>query len=162
MTSSNTSASLSSERFQVPASEVFLYLLFVPRKSWVVWSLSCFGLILIAVGIFVDMRVMAVGLLVWLALVPTAAFFMHYSEALSPSVAPNLLPHTVERISGGYIVRVYRRQTDDDTGEISLVESGIITVSDSEITGESVSGTYRRLSLSSPALSILFLSLNNP
>lgn len=159
MTSSNSTVSSASDRFRVPASEVFLYLMAMPRKSWAVWSFAGLGMMLIVAGLISDMRLVAVGLMVWLALVPTAAFFMHYSEALSPSVAPNLLPHTVERIPGGYIVRVFRQQPDEATGETVLVESSIISVSDTDVTKVSVSGIYRRLALKSSSLSVLFLPL---
>lgn len=160
MTSTNSTASSASDRFRVPASEVFLYLMAMPRKSWAVWSFAGLGMMLIVAGLISDMRLVAVGLMVWLALVPTAAFFMHYSEALSPSVAPNLLPHTVERIPGGYIVHVFRQQPDEDSGETMLVESSIISISDSDIIKESVSGVYRRLTLKTPGLSVLFLPLS--
>lgn len=159
MMTSGVTAGRSADRFVVPASEVFLYMLTVPRKSWAVWSLTGIGLLLIAAGLIADMRIVAVGLMVWLALVPTAAFFMHYTEALSPTVSPNLLPHTVERIPGGHIVRVFRTQADEKSGETSLVESGIISVSDSDIIRESTSGIYRRLELRNESLSLLFIPL---
>lgn len=159
MTATDPALQSAPQRFRVPASEVFLYLLMMPRKSWAVWSLAGIGLVLIIAGVIADMRLMAIGLMVWLALVPTAAFFMHYTEALSPSVSPNLLPHTVERIPGGYIVRVYRQLPDEETGETALLECNIISISDSDVTNVSVSGMYRRLMLSGTSLSILFLPL---
>lgn len=154
-----TTATAGNSRFQVPASEVFTYMLTMPRKSWAVWTFAGLGILLIAAGLIADMRLVAVGLMVWVALVPTAAFFMHYSESLSPKVAPNLLPHTVERLPGGYLVRVYRKQIDEETNDVQLVESQIITVKDSDIIAESKSGIYRRLALKNETLSLLFLPL---
>lgn len=161
MTAAETRTDIQTERFRVPASEIFLYMLAKPRKSWAIWLLVGLGAVLMVAGLVADMRLVAVGLMVWLALVPTAAFFMHYSEALSPSVAPNLLPHSMERIPGGYIMRVYRKEIDND--EVRYVESQIFSVRDADIKEESVSGAYRRLELSTPSLSILFLPLTpNP
>lgn len=89
-------------------------LLTTPSASWHIWILTALGCVAILVGAVFDVRVMVLGFLICLSLVPPIVVFMYYSHVLDTYMIANILNHTVERCPGGYRIRIFREESDEE------------------------------------------------
>jgi len=107
-----------------------------PSISWPVWAVGLVGAILTLAGALCDVRIMMVGLIICLTVMPMLAFFIYFSNMLDTHIMLNVLPHTLESKPGGYLVRLYRedRGKDSDGNEnVEWVETGSMTIFDSKV-----------------------------
>lgn len=102
------------EFFKVSSGEMLWNLLTSPSASWHIWILTAIGCVAIVAGAILDIRVMVLGLLICLSLVPPVVVFMYYSHVLDTYMIANILNHTVERCPGGYRVRIFREESDEE------------------------------------------------
>ncbi len=152
------------EPFTVNRSAVVKTLLATPSKSWQIWCASGIGIILIIIGCFSDLRFIVLGLMICVAIVPAIVAFLYFSYSLSPQIVPNLLPHTVDFLPDGYLIRIWKKEEPEaDTEEEpeapqKWIESSAISLSSSDIIATKSTFDYKILffSLSSP-LRILYL-----
>lgn len=122
--------------FIVSRKELILYLFTSPTVSWPIWLIGGIGLFAAIVGVFVDVRVMFVGLMLLLAVMPMVAFFIYFSCILDNHIMINILPHTIESRPGGYLVRIYREDRNegaDGREELEWVETGRMTIFESKV-----------------------------
>lgn len=145
--------------FRISHKDLLLPMLASARASWPLWISLGAGLILIAVGCFTDLRIVALGLMVWLTIAPVVAFMIYFYKALAPDVVPNLIPHTIRKTARGYEMRLYRRnenkEEDADAPEWEATSS--IEVKTADVVREQTLGSLRVLYLSSKTLSVLYL-----
>lgn len=138
-------------------------LLQTPSKSWLIWSACVTGIILMIIGSFRDLRVLVLGLMICVAIVPAIVALIYFSYSLSPEIVPNLVPHTIETLPDGYILRFWKQsdpQDDDINQENSTVwtESSSIRLYASEVTATKSSPDYKLLLFpASSPLQILYL-----
>ena len=87
---------IESQPFKVDGWTVFKTLL-SSSSGWPFWTALTIGLILLVAGGFVDVRIMVVGIMVCVAVVPCIGVFLYFSNTLSPQIVVNMIPHTVDR-----------------------------------------------------------------
>ncbi len=150
--------------FKVSRSALLKQLLQIPSVSWPVWIASAIGLILIAVGSFSDLRLIVLGLMVCVAVIPGILTFIYFSQSLSPQLVPNLIPHTIHPLPNGYILSIWRRSEDDDEqdSEPQWIKSGEILLNDSDIVRKKSTFDYTVIFYKNSPLSILFLPSSSP
>ncbi len=121
--------------FKVRKSVVFKTLLFTPSAGWIIWIAMAAGIVLLTIGCFVDIRFLIIGLIVSLTFVPVMSFFVYVGYMSSSKRVVNLLPHTIERIEDGYLIRIFSHadKGDDGENEDTWVETGRISLSDSNV-----------------------------
>ena len=112
------------------------YLMSTPSISWPVWSAAGLGAMVSLLGALYDVRFMLVGLMICLSVTPMLAFFIFFCNILDTHIMLNVLPHTIESRTGGYLVRIYREDkfTDEEGKEASeWVETGRMTIFESKV-----------------------------
>lgn len=91
---------------------------------------------MICVGALHDVRIILVGLIICLTVVPMLAFFILFSNILDTHIMLNVLPHTLESKAGGYLVKIYRKDRSKDRDgnvHVEWVETGRMTIFDSKV-----------------------------
>lgn len=99
------------------------------------------------------------GLMVWLVIIPALLFFISVNHMFAPNMMPNLLNHTVERVSNGYMVHIYRpayTDNDEDHSE-AWIESGSILVLDDKVVKRKLTDDYEELFLKDAPIDILYV-----
>lgn len=123
------------EPFSVSRNAVLKTLLETPSKSWQIWCAGGIGIILTIIGCFGDIRYIVLGLMICVAVVPAIVAILYFSYSLSPQIVANLLPHTIEIIPDGFLLRIWKKKDpEDDTEETpGWLESSSIRLSSSDI-----------------------------
>lgn len=137
---------------------MFKTLICTPSSGWMIWTVLLIGIVFIAVGCFVDMRWMIIGFLICLAVVPALALFFYFAYVLASDMVVNVIHHTVERHSDGYLLRVFRKVDDESDGaEYAWIESDRLSLSDSNIIKVKTTNEYEIVFLKDFPLSILYV-----
>ncbi len=150
--------------FKVDGWTVFTTLL-SSAAGWPVWAVLSCGIIFVGVGCFADVRLVIVGLMICVAVVPGIALFIYFGHTLSPRMVGNMLPHTLERTDGGFLLRVWRQeeseeeQDDKDKGDVRWVESSVIALSDSKIVRKKTTVAYELFYFKDSPLKILYVPI---
>ncbi len=148
--------------FKVDGWTVFTTLLSSPA-GWPVWAILALGFVLVVVGCLADARLIIVGLMICIALAPGVAAYIYFGHTLSPQIVSNMLPHTLERTDGGFLLRVWRpeeseeEQADEEKGDCQWVESSVITLSDSKIVRKKTTVAYELFYFKDSPLKILYV-----
>lgn len=147
--------------FKITHKDLLLPMLASFRLTWPLWCCMAAGLVLLVVGTVWDARLAVLGLMVWLTVAPMVAFLLYFSKALSPSVVPNLIPHTVRRVSDGYRMSLFRpaEKEDDEEDSPRWELTSELTVYDRDLVREQTLGAFRVLYFSAKPLSVLYLPL---
>lgn len=150
--------------FSVDRGAVFKTLLLSPSSGWPVWATLAAGLIVTAVGASADPRCVMLGLMICVAVTPGLAAFVYFSHTLDPEMVPNLLPHTLERVEGGFRLCLWRHRDEDestdDTPEETpggWIRTGMISLSDEKITGRKTSFEYEVFYFKESPMKILYV-----
>lgn len=150
--------------FSVDRGEVFKALLLSPSSGWPVWATLAVGLIVTAAGAAVDARFVMLGLMICVAVTPGLVAFVYFSHTLDPEMVANLLPHTLERVEGGFRVCLWRhRDEDEPTGDTpeeapgGWMRTGMISLSDEKITGRKTTFGYEVLYFKDSPMKILYV-----
>lgn len=146
------------EPYKTESGVILRGLLFSPSGGWPAWIAAASGLLLIALGVFGDVRWLVVGLMLCVAVAPCIAALLYFSHVLSPGIVPNMLPHTLERVDNGYILRTWRH-ADPEEGEETdeWVETGTVRLEDANITDRKTSSEYETLYFRDSRMKILYV-----
>ena len=137
---------------------MFRTLLLNPSVSWRLWTLMAIGGVLVIAGIIFDVRLVAVGLMICLTIIPTVAFFMFFKTMLSEDVLPNLLPHSVCKERGSFVLTTFREEhADEDSDDIRYVKTGSFIINEDAGYKCSFISEYRVLWLKNDRFTLLFL-----
>ncbi len=150
----------STEPFSVSRPSVLEMLLKTPSKSWQIWCIGGIGIALIIMGCFGDVRLLVLGLMICIAIVPAILVFLYFSYSLSPKIVPNLIPHTIENLPDGYLLRIWKQENPEEESETSpkWIESTSIRLYSSDIITIKNNIDYKILFFSPTSpLTILFL-----
>lgn len=147
-----------SQPFTVGRDTIFKTLISTPSSGWTIWIVLLIGIMFIAVGCFVDIRWLIIGMLICLAVVPALAFFIYFAYVLASDMVANVVHHTVERQSDGYVLRIFRK-VDDESGdaESAWIESQRLSIFDSNIVKVKTTNEYEIVFLKDSPLSILYV-----
>ncbi len=148
------------EPFSISRSAVLKTILETPSKSWQIWCAGGIGIILIIMGCFGDLRFLVLGLMICVAVVPAIMAFLYFSYSLSPKIVANLLPHTIETLPNGYLLRIWKKdEPEDDTEETHRwIESSTIHLFSSDIIATKSTFEYKILLFSHTSpLQLLYL-----
>lgn len=145
--------------FSVDRLEFLKTLMLSPRIGWPVWTAVCVGAVCMAIGIFLDLRLLVVGLMACVAVAPMLAAFIYFNHSLAPDMVPNLIPHTLERIPEGYLLRTWRAiEQDGETDEDARwEESGSFRLLDSMIVKRKSTYSYEILFFNASPMRILYV-----
>ena len=151
-----------SQPFKVDGWTVFRTLL-TSTGAWPIWTAVASGVFLIIFGCIYDLRYLAAGLMITVAVVPGISAILYFSHTLSPYVVGNMIPHTVERTKGGYLLRILRHEdieegnTCEDEKEERWVESSVISLSDTKIVERKTYDEYELFYYKDSSLKILYV-----
>lgn len=146
--------------FSVSRGEMVEYLLTTASIAWPVWVLAIAGLALTAVGAFIDWRILMVGLMILLAILPSLSYYIYFSHMLDTHMIANVLPHTIDSHPGGYLVRIFREEPRHDaehTDETEWVEAGRMTIFESKVKKSRVVGDFKVLTLVDSPVKVLYV-----
>lgn len=145
--------------FTVDRSAVLKHLMLLPSDGWPVWLAVIAGISLCVVGFIIDLRLLALGLMLCVAVAPAIGVFIYFSHTLSPDIVANLLPHTLERRPDGYRLRVWRRpdQEDDSESGADWIETASFMLYDRDIIASKSSFDYEMLFFKDSLLKILYV-----
>lgn len=146
--------------FTVSRSELISFMMSSLGISWMLWMVAGIGLMLVVVGAFGDLRVMALGFIVCLAIAPTMAFFIYFTNLIDARIMFNMLPHTVEPKTDYYLVEIFREdfhKNDDGDMESSWVRSAKMTIFGSKVTKRVDKGQYSVLYLVDSPAKVLYI-----
>lgn len=143
--------------FTVSRNTIFLTLILTPRTGWLLWVVMAIGLGLIVIGCFLDLSYIILGLIVCLTMLPAMAFFLFVNYMFASEIVPNLLNHTVERRDNGYLLRIFRPAEQDDNKDNEWIESGCLTLFDSNIVKKKVTSDYEVVLFKDSPLTILYV-----
>lgn len=148
-----------SQPFTVSRGTIFKSFILCPRTGWLLWIVFAIGLTLLAVGCFIDIRYILLGLIVCLTVVPTVAFFLFVNYMFASEIVANLLNHTVERRSNGFLLRIFRSADPNDPKEKDKewIESGRLTLFDSNILRHRTTSDYEMFFFKDSPLTILYV-----
>ncbi|MDE6510699.1 MAG: hypothetical protein K2L00_01200 [Muribaculaceae bacterium] len=146
------------EPYKTKTGVILRGLLLTPSGGWPAWSVTAAGLSLMSIGSFVDVRWFVVGLMLCVAVVPCVVAFTYFSHVLEPGIVPNMIPHTLERLDNGYILRTWRRADQEDGEEADeWVETGTVRLEDANITSRKTSFEYETLYFKDSRMKILYV-----
>lgn len=147
------------EPFCVERSAVCKTMLLTPSTGWPLWGVTGAGVVLMAVGFLADVRCLVLGLMICLAVAPCVAAFIFFSFTLAPGMVANLLPHTLERVPDGYVIRIWRRAGSDDAGEPEgeWEEAESFALADSDIVDRKTTCDYEMLYFKDSRMKILYV-----
>lgn len=136
------------------------YLLTTPSIAWPVWLLVVVGLVLTAIGAFNDWRLLMVGLMIILAILPSLSYYIYFSHMLDTHMIANVLPHTIEPHPGGYFVTIFREEQRHDARneeDTEWVEAGRMTIFESKVKKSRVLGNFKVLTLVDSPVKVLYI-----
>ena len=145
--------------FTVSRTTIFKTLILTPSIGWILWLVLIIGVGITIIGCLSDARLVLLGLLVCFTVLPTMAFFMFVNYMFASEMVANLLNHTVERRSNGYLLRIYRPANQDDPLESgkTWIESARLTFFDSNVVRTKTTNEYEVIFLKDSPLSILYV-----
>lgn len=145
--------------FTLSRAIIFKTIILSPSTGWLLWIMMAIGLILIALGCFLDFRYLILGLIVILTALPAMAFFIFVNYMFASEMVANLLHHTVEQRPGGYLLRIYRPADQNDPIEKGKewIESGRLTFFDYNIVKTKTTPKYEVIFLKDSPLAILYV-----
>lgn len=145
--------------FTVSRAIIFKTIILSPSTGWLLWIMMAIGLILSALGCFLDFRYLILGLIVILTALPAMAFFIFVNYMFASEMVANLLHHTVERRPGGYLLRIFRPADQNDPIEKGKewIESGRLTFFDYNIVKTKTTSQYEVIFLKDSPLAILYV-----
>lgn len=148
-----------SQPFTVSRAIIFKTILLNPSTGWLLWIVLAIGLILTILGCFMDFRYLILGLIVILTAFPAMAFFVFVNYMFASEMVANLLHHTVERRSDGYLLRIFRPADKSDPIEKDKewIESGRLTFFDYNIVKTKTTQDFEVVFLKDSPLSILYV-----
>ena len=149
----------SSQPFTVSRSTVFMTLITTPSTGWSIWLAFFVGIVFIGIGCFVDIRWLILGLIVCLTVIPALAFFLFVNYMFATEMVANLLHHTVERRSNGYMVHIFRPadQTDPIEKGKTWIENGRLTLFDANVVKTKLTPEYEVIFFKDAPLGILYV-----
>ena len=148
----------SEEPFTVAGSVAVKAILSSPSCGWPLWMVFVIGLVIAAAGCVNDIRFLVLGLMICVAFTPCLAVFMYFSYTMSPRIVQNFIPHTLERCDGGFVVRIWHKDAEEDgEEEMVWVESGCFRLSDSDIVDRKTSFGYETLYFKDSRMKILYV-----
>lgn len=136
------------------------YLLTTPSIAWPVWLLVVVGLVLTAIGAFNDWRLLMVGLMIILAILPSLSYYIYFSHMLDTHMIANVLPHTIEAHPGGYLVTIFREEQKHDArneDDTEWVEAGRMTIFESKVKKSRALGNFKVLTLVDSPVKVLYI-----
>lgn len=145
--------------FTVSRNIIFKTLILNPSTGWLLWIVFLIGLALIGLGSVVDLRYLVIGLIIWVGIIPTMAFFQFINYMFASEMVANLLHHTVECRPNGYLIRIYRPADPNDSNEKdeTWIESGRLTIFDSSVVKRKLTNEYEVVFLKDAPLSMLYV-----
>ncbi len=155
--------------FRVSREAVFKTMLLAPSSGWPVWVAGGVGLFLICFGSIMDIRWLLVGLMICVAVVPGIAALTYFNYTLSPEIVANMLPHTLERIPDGFLLRLWRHpdsdndqesegETDDgNAGGEKWEQTAVMSLSDKKIVDRKTTNDYEVFYFKDSQLKILYV-----
>lgn len=151
--------------FSVDRGAVFKTLAFSVRSGWPLWVFSSIGLLLIAIGCFFDLRCLIAGLIIIFTGLPIIMLFLFTLYMFDPKMLVNIQPHTVEKTSGGYIIRIFRKidaaddiDAEDDSGSRYYWEQcDSLDISAKKLINKKDIGDYEVLYFIDSVVNVLFL-----
>lgn len=145
--------------FAVSRNTVFWTLLTNPSTGLRLWIILAIGIALIVAGCFADLRLLVLGLMICLAVLPMIAFFAFVRYMLAEDMVANFLHHTVERQPDGYLLRIFRPADQDEPveAEKTWIETGRLTFFDSNIVKKKTTDEYHVLFFHDSPLNILYI-----
>ena len=148
-----------SQPFTVSRNTIFKTLVCTPSTGWSIWIVSLIGIILIAVGCFVDLRYLILGLIVILTVIPTMAFFLFVNYMFASEMVANLLHHSVEIQQDRYVVHIFRPANPEEPFEKdkTWIESGRFSLLESNIVKRKSTAQYDVIFFKDSPLGILYI-----
>lgn len=148
-----------SQPFTVSRNTIFKTLIFTPSTGWSIWVVFLIGIILTAVGCFVDVRYLILGLIVILTVIPAMAFFLFVNYMFATEMVANLLHHSVERKPDGYVVHIFRPANPDEPFEKdkTWIENGRLKLLDSNVVKTKTTAKYDVVFFKDSPLGILYI-----
>ena len=146
------------EPYKTESGVILRSLLLSPSCGWPAWTVIAAGTLLMVIGIFGDVRWLAVGLMLCVTVAPSVVALLYFSHVLSPGIVPNMLPHTLERVDNGYILRTWRRAEPEEGEETDeWLETGTVRLEDANITDRKTSFEYETLYFRDSSMKILYV-----
>lgn len=132
------------------------------RTGWPLWILLALGLCVTVTGAFIDVRIIAAGLMICFAVMPIVGFFIYAGYVFSPRMMLNIVPHVVECVDDGYCVKVFRKveRELEDGIETEWLNDEIIHIPESCVTREDIFDGFRLVSMKDAPVSVLFVPLS--
>lgn len=104
--------------FKVSGKDVFLSIISRPETGWPLWTCVILSVVALIVGCFADdMKSVVISLILLFAITPSVGVFMYYYHLLASDMVTNILPHSLERNSDGFILTLYKREEDSEENE---------------------------------------------
>lgn len=149
----------STQPFTVSRNTVLMTMIMSPSTGWLIWIVLFVGLILIGIGCFMDYRYLIIGLILCFTVIPTMAFFLFVNFMFASEMVANLLHHTIERRHDSYLIHILRPADQDNPVERDKVwiESGRLTIFDSNVVRKKLTPEYEVLFLENAPLSVLYV-----
>lgn len=154
------SAVMDPQPFRVDRSELFKEALLSPGSGWPLWTVVAVGIVLVLAGAMSDVRVLAVGLMVCVAVAPGLGAIICLSHSLAPDRVANVIPHTLERTPDGYLLRIWRKEEEAEEGAdpgCRWVENGEVTLRDENIVERKTTFRYDVFYFKDSRLKILYV-----
>ena len=147
------------EPFTVGRGIVLKQLILSPSTGWPVWCALFSGVALAVAGCFTDDRLMVLGLMICVCVIPAVVAFVYFFHILSPDMVANLLPHTLERRPDGYTLRIWSRSEPEDGSKVETCwkESGRVMLYDSDIVASKSTFDYEMLFFKDSRMKILYV-----
>ena len=151
-----------SQPFTVSRNTIFKTLILTPSTGWSIWVVFLIGIILTAIGCFVDLRYLILGLIVILTVIPAMAFFLFVNYMFATEMVANLLHHSVERKPNGYMVHIFRPADPEEPFEKdkTWIENGRLTLLDSNVVRTKTTAEYEVIFFKDSPLGILYVPRN--
>ncbi|MDE5813471.1 MAG: hypothetical protein K2H72_04220 [Muribaculaceae bacterium] len=148
-----------SQPFTISRATIFKTVILSPSTGWILWIVFAIGAILTALGCFLDVRYLLLGLIMILTVLPSMAFFLFVNYMFASEMVANLLNHTIERRPNGYLLRIFRPadQNDPKEKDKEWIESGRLTFFDYNIVKIKTTTQYEVIFLKDSPLTILFV-----
>ena len=148
-----------SQPFTVSRNTIFKTLILTPSTGWSIWVVFLIGVILTAIGCFVDLRYLILGLIVILTVIPAMAFFLFVNYMFATEMVANLLHHSVERKPNGYVVHIFRPADPEEPFEKdkTWIENGRLTLLDSNVVKTKTTAEYEVVFFKDSPLGILYV-----
>lgn len=107
------------QEFRIPSSRILTYLA-LRYAFWPALAAICLFFLSIALGIFVDIRWIAMSFILLCLIAPMGSAYLYFWHALKPATAYNTLPHT---LSHDEVAIILRLRLSPDEEELESVGS---------------------------------------